>query len=981
MATIKLLQFLGIAPKVSPENLKETYAQTAENVKLYSGDLIPYPQPYTYAGQIYEYPNGEDPDTLAITYDFQGNIKWILLGPVADIVESADSNFIYDTVSASLKSERRFYYSDGGSLKQSSFYLVEKWWQLTLALYSTVNPSLNTWYQKGWSSALSNKWNDPQYFTLGIRPPPDSSKLQTQVSLFVSIGATSARNFSYERDTNGVVTVKTAVSGDANYGLQTISAIAGDSIGGGIVLFSGVFKFADYFSPGDTIRITNVSPSSASWADTGTAGATVITVDAGLNALVFQKANAGLTATTVSMNIEKIGGTLVPYNHGLKTGDVITVSGFSYLAGTSTGLNATTVSINIASHKLSNNAQVLLTFTTGKGQSGLYTVSNASTNAFEINIPNTPTFSDWDGNVRLDMSGFNANGVEITKVNDTTFTYYRPGFAYPTTVNTIGGLIALGGLPQARSYVFTWYTAWNEESIASKPSDDLYIREGDVVTLTNLPTVKPSGRNNITGVRVYRTLAAAAGTDYYLLKTLWFPAQIYVVSRTTTTARIVTINPHNLLEDDLIKIRGLTGALSVLNKTDAVVTNVVDAYTFEYTTTTSGTISPTNGGNGKVYYPSTQIPVAGNTRYWGDNNSYGFVDDFDPRDLFTLLETDDYDPPPTGLRGLVEYQNNILAAYKDSTIYFSEINKPHAWPAKYAVKVEYPIMGIVATAGVLLVVTTGYPYQIIGSDPANMDVQRLDSLYPCTSRRSIATIPAGAVYAANDGLIIFRPGNAPEVLTKAQYNADTWDTSFVSSSIIAATYQTCYVARHSTGMFVYHWGEGEVGTFTTITSAVGFLPATVRDICYEGSTDTVYMLYKGANVQPNIDIVVWDQSATTSNTPPGVLRWKSKVFKLPVPANFGAARVIADYDVTTSSEWDSDTADWENENDKWNLVAPITFSLFVDKSVLATKAISNSGVFRLPTGYKSDTFEVQVQGGVRVRMIQLAETPSGLKEV
>jgi hypothetical protein len=49
MAGIKITNFLGKAPKVSPELLPNTAAQIAQNCKLYSGDLIPYPQPTVVA--------------------------------------------------------------------------------------------------------------------------------------------------------------------------------------------------------------------------------------------------------------------------------------------------------------------------------------------------------------------------------------------------------------------------------------------------------------------------------------------------------------------------------------------------------------------------------------------------------------------------------------------------------------------------------------------------------------------------------------------------------------------------------------------------------------------------------------------------------------------------------------------------------------------------------------------------------------------
>ena len=41
MTGVKIINFLGTAPKISPELLPNTAAQVARNCKLYSGDLIP----------------------------------------------------------------------------------------------------------------------------------------------------------------------------------------------------------------------------------------------------------------------------------------------------------------------------------------------------------------------------------------------------------------------------------------------------------------------------------------------------------------------------------------------------------------------------------------------------------------------------------------------------------------------------------------------------------------------------------------------------------------------------------------------------------------------------------------------------------------------------------------------------------------------------------------------------------------------------
>lgn len=113
------------------------------------------------------------------------------------------------------------------------------------------------------------------------------------------------------------------------------------------------------------------------------------------------------------------------------------------------------------------------------------------------------------------------------------------------------------------------------------------------------------------------------------------------------------------------------------------------------------------------------------------------------------------------------------------------------------------------------------------------------------------------------------------------------------------------------------------------------------------------------------------------------LEWKSKTFITQKPVNLGAARVVADYptagNVTTN--WEAVSALWNTTTLSWNALSGLTFKLWVNKQLLMTKIITSSGVFRMPAGYKSDTFEVSVEGDVRVRSIHLAETPTSLENV
>ena len=127
------------------------------------------------------------------------------------------------------------------------------------------------------------------------------------------------------------------------------------------------------------------------------------------------------------------------------------------------------------------------------------------------------------------------------------------------------------------------------------------------------------------------------------------------------------------------------------------------------------------------------------------------------------------------------------------------------------------------------------------------------------------------------------------------------------------------------------------------------------------------------------DIYEWDDLTQ----PPSTVEWKSKVIKTKDYINLGAARVIADYGLAapaTTLTWAEAITAWEDTTFSWSGTTDVTFKLWVDKQLIFTQQLSDDRMFRLPTGYRSDTFEFSVEGNVRIRAVHLAETPLGLKD-
>lgn len=641
--------------------------------------------------------------------------------------------------------------------------------------------------------------------------------------------------------------------------------------------------------------------------------------------------------------------------HGLKEGAYITVTGFSYLTGTYTYIG-TTVTCTVANHGLTGTPQVTLDFTSGDAIDGVYTATVTGPSTFTVNVPVAPTAS---GTVRLSLASFNVTGTQATVIDASTIEYFSPGPQIAATAFS-GGKIDLGGPTQSRSYVYTWYTPWEEESIASEPTTDVFVKEGVTITVSNLPTAKPAGNNFVRGIRLYRTLATSAGTEYFRLKTLWFPTALATVSRTGNVSTVKLAYPHNLGIDDRFKISGCS--VASFDITGGIVLSIPDDYTFTYAQVAAN-VATTNVGAGTLYHDVSENPPTTAARYWGDG-SYDFTDDFDPLNLSDILTSDEYDAPPDDLQGLIAAQNNILAGFVGNKMYLSEPALPHAWPTAYAITFEYEIVGLAPINGSILVATKGYPYLVSGSDPASgMSIQRIDALYPCLNRKGIVSMNYGVVYPTHDGLAVFSPSGGPNIITRANFNNDTWASELDPTTIVGEFYGDAYLASHSTGGFAFEPDKNIGGQFVELDftyTASWYDPVEGRLFCVTGTDGDVYE---------------WDNL----NQPALTQTWRSKVIKTTDMLNLGAARIIADFDETTKT-WDEASQQWQEDTSPWATVDNITFSLWVDKQLLFTTVISDPGVFRLPTGYRSDTFEVGVSGDIRVRAIHLGETPLSLKE-
>jgi len=625
--------------------------------------------------------------------------------------------------------------------------------------------------------------------------------------------------------------------------------------------------------------------------------------------------------------------------------------------------------------------------------------------AHNLRTGNVVTIRDFTSTAGLT---FNSTNVQVTVTSTTAFQYFNPGDTV-STVSDTAGRVDLAGNTQSRTHIYTWITPWGEESIGSEPSDALYIKEGQVVSITNIPTANPSSSYYIRGVRLYRTLSSASGTEYWKLSDLWFPVSTATVARTGNVSTVTLAEPHNFIVGDRFKLSGCTP--SSFNITGGIVTVVTDEKTFSYAQTDSnvGTTADTGG----TLFHDVAETIADTARYWGDGGAYTYTDDFLYSNLTSILDSSYNDEPPTDLQGLKVASNNILIGFFDNQLCFSDVNKPYAWPIIHRITLDADIVAVEPVAGYIVVLTEAHPYAVSGNDPATMVVNRVDTLYPCLSKRSVVNMGYGVAYSTHGGLAVYSLSAGVQLITKVLHDWDTWNEKLTPSTVVGHLYKDKYFGSYTGGSFIFERDEKVGGYFMTMQTT--FSAAWTDQI-----TNKMYFITDTSG-----DIYEWDD-LTQPLLP---MEWKSKTIVIPDYMNIGAARIIADFAIPASeveaiNTWNSEAiiynaARWAESAQLGTLNGPtdyvvsgnrvsndgtingcrvvngdcltrvqkstssflcITFKLWVNKSLVFQSNVCSDKIFRLPAGYRSDTFEVGVSGSARIRAIHIGETPYGLRE-
>lgn len=303
--------------------------------------------------------------------------------------------------------------------------------------------------------------------------------------------------------------------------------------------------------------------------------------------------------------------------------------------------------------------------------------------------------------------------------------------------------------------------------------------------------------------------------------------------------------------------------------------------------------------------------------------------------LGEVIPTTTWAEPPSGLRGLVNMPNGVMAGYVDNYVAFCEPFVAYAWPVEYQITTEFPIVALGVFGQTLVVFHKGGVDYISGADSASMSMQKDVSKQACISPRSVVEVDGGVVFASADGLCL-ASSQGVQVLTAGKFTRTDW--------LIAVGTSTIFCAYSEGTVFVYGFSGGEIFYLNLTSGKIGqaTFAQNYSAVYVDRTTDAIY----GSN-----GTSVYKLFASGKRT--GI--WKSKLQVMPSQTGFAWLAV------------ESDFAD-----------GPVTVRWYGDGVLRYTATVASRVPVRLPVGRWLE-HEIEVESSSRLNKVTLASSGDELR--
>jgi len=344
------------------------------------------------------------------------------------------------------------------------------------------------------------------------------------------------------------------------------------------------------------------------------------------------------------------------------------------------------------------------------------------------------------------------------------------------------------------------------------------------------------------------------------------------------------------------------------------------------------------------------------------------------------LSTVDFTPPPAGLQGVVMMANGIAAGFTDDkTVWFSAAYLPHAWPAAYAVTVDYPIVGLTANGSSLNIMTQGSPFIASGVTPATMTIGKITANEPCIARGSIAASGEGAYYCSPNGIQLLNSSgtlNISESLFQKEFmyslNPLNW---------AAAKYGVSYLVFIKGTDAPFPTTNGFLIDYTDTNVALSLIGEVTSLATGEDELDSHLNTYTDEltgqvfGVHTHIGVQQWNPpSGNTLDS----YSWRSKKFRFTSPQQFKAFMVLFNVPPEVTITLGS------RSNDQTMTFNPATQYLIVgvyaDGRFIVEREVQVSGETLLITnGFKATVWEFVFIGQVNISFFKAASSVKELR--
>lgn len=307
--------------------------------------------------------------------------------------------------------------------------------------------------------------------------------------------------------------------------------------------------------------------------------------------------------------------------------------------------------------------------------------------------------------------------------------------------------------------------------------------------------------------------------------------------------------------------------------------------------------------------------------------------------LIEELPSNDWDAPPTDLKGFVMLPNGVIAAFRGNELRLSEPGLAHAWPADYSYQTDFPIVALAPIDNGLAVLTTGEPYLFIGTHPGALAPTKLDNSYACLSKRGVARFGNSAVYPSADGLA-YATAQGVQLLTDQVFDEQDWN-AYRPSTIKAFNWRGRYVGFYTDlndqlQGFIFDPASPQsgVGEFYGLDFGGAFEDLGSADVFVSNATH----------------ISLWDDGAPQNYV------WRSKPYELPFRRGMTVLQVLAE-------------------------AYPVTVSIYADGQLQDRVRVGGDQPQRVRNSRIAKTYEVEIEGTTEVYEVLVAATMQDLKQV